>query len=151
MDIPVFRETDKPLNYQTRLGAYVIVSQKERNEIILVQAPNGAYFLPGGEIEGEETKEEAIHREVLEELGMTVVIGQFLGQADEYFYSTHRETAYHNPGFFFVADSWQQKGAPLEKTNRLSWVTPASALKLLKRGSHQWAVQKWLTELQATE
>ncbi len=37
-------------------------------------------FLPGGEIEGTETKEEAIHREVLEELGISVEIGCYLGK-----------------------------------------------------------------------
>ncbi|MGK0551495.1 NUDIX hydrolase [Enterococcus faecalis] len=144
MGIPVFRQTNEQQEFQKRLGAYIIISRQQQNEIVLVQAPNGAYFLPGGEIESGETKEAALHREVLEELGMVVNVSCYLGQADEYFYSNHRQTAYYNPGFFFVADAWQQKCAPLEKNNHLVWITPAKAIALLKRGSHQWAVQQWL-------
>ena len=116
----------------------------ENNTMVLVQAPNGAYFLPGGEIEGTETKEEAIHREVLEELGISVEIGCYLGEADEYFYSNHRQTAYYNPGYFYVANTWRQLSEPLERSNALHWVAPEEAVRLLKRGSHRWAVEKWL-------
>ena len=85
METPVFGQINQQLDYQIRLAAYIIVSRNQETEIILVQAPNGAYFLPGGEIENDETKELAIHREVIEELGMTVSIDCYLGQADEYF------------------------------------------------------------------
>ena len=37
---------------------------------------------------------------MLEELGISVEIGRYLGEADEYFYSNHRQTAYYNPGYF---------------------------------------------------
>lgn len=47
---------------------------------------NGVYFLLGGEIEGIEMKEEVIYWEVLEELGISVEIGCYLGEVDEYFY-----------------------------------------------------------------
>lgn len=52
----------------------------------MIEAPNGAFFLPGGEIEGEETKEEAIVRELIEEMGIVAEISSYLGEADEYFY-----------------------------------------------------------------
>lgn len=144
MDYPVFGEKKQSASYQTRYAAYIIV-EKETG-IALVEAPNGAFFLPGGEIEGQETKEEAIAREMIEELGITVVIDCFLGQADEYFYSNYRATYYYNPGYFYVAKSWEKIGEPTETTNRIWWVTPADAIVKLKRGSHQWAVKKWLED-----
>ncbi|MBO0445012.1 NUDIX hydrolase [Enterococcus ureilyticus] len=146
METPSFGEKSETLTYKKRMGAYIVISRHNATEIVLVQAPNGAYFLPGGEIEQGETKELAIHREMIEELGFEVVIGQYLGQADEYFHSRHRNTDYYNPGYFFVADSWRQICAPLEKTNTISWVQVDTGIDLLKRGSHKWAVKKWQTK-----
>ncbi|MFD2305727.1 NUDIX hydrolase [Enterococcus termitis] len=143
MEIPSFGEKSETLVYKKRLGAYIIVSRNDNSEIVLIQAPNGAYFLPGGEIEQGETKEAAINREMLEELGIEVVIGEYLGQADEYFHSRHRCTDYYNPGYFFVADEWKQVCEPLEKTNEIRWVSVEEGISLLKRGSHKWAVKKW--------
>lgn len=143
MERPTFGVKAVEHDYQTRLAAYIIVSDPTNSEIILVQAPNGAYFLPGGEIEVGESKEVAIHREVMEELGFAVEIGNYLGQADEYFYSNHRQTAYYNPGYFYVAKNWQEKSEPLEKTNQLKWFPVETAIRKLKRGSHQWAVEEW--------
>lgn len=142
MSIPVFGEKETGKNYQARYAAYAII--ENNGEIIVVKAPNGAYFLPGGEIEGEETKEEAIDREMIEELGMEIVLERYLGQADEYFYSRHRDTYFHNPGYFFVAESWKIVSEPTEETSIFEWVTPEKSLELLKRGSHRWAVEEWL-------
>lgn len=144
---PVFgkKESDKP--YKARYGAYVVVSRNEGQEVILVQAPNGAYFLPGGEIEGTENHVEAINREMLEELGFEVTVGAYLGEAVEYFYSSHRDTYFYHPGYFYVVDSWKKVAEPTEKTNNLAWVTADEAMLLLKRGSHRWAVQKWMKNL----
>ena len=45
----VFGEKEAGKPYKSRYGAYVVLPN-EKNEVILVQAPNGAYFLPGGEM-----------------------------------------------------------------------------------------------------
>lgn len=141
--IPVFGEKEAEKKYKARYAAYAILMNEEK-EIALVQAPNGAYFLPGGEIEGHETKEETIEREMLEELGFEVVLSEYLGQADEYFYSRHRETFFYNPGYFYSTKSWEKVSEPLEEGNNSSWEQPAKAIALLKRGSHKWAVEEWL-------
>lgn len=141
--IPVFGMKEAGKNYQARYAAYAIL-MNDKKEIALVQAPNGAYFLPGGEIEGNETKEEAIDREMLEELGFEVVLADYLGQADEYFYSRHRGTYFYNPGYFYGAKSWNQVSEPLEVGNNSSWEAPERAIELLKRGSHKWAVEEWV-------
>ena len=141
--IPVFGVKEAGEKYQARYAAYAILMNEE-SQIALVQAPNGAYFLPGGEIEGKETKEEAIEREMLEELGFEVVLSDYLGQADEYFYSRHRATFFYNPGYFYSTKSWKKVSAPLEEGNNSSWESPTKAIELLKRGSHKWAVEEWL-------
>lgn len=144
MLIPTFGKKEMNQAYQTRRGAYVVVPQINKEKIILVQAPNGAYFLPGGEIEVGENHLEAIQREMLEELGFEVDVTTYFGEAVEYFHSRHRQTYFYHPGYFYEVATWKKIAEPTEKTNQLAWVTPAEALKLLKRGSHQWAVEQWL-------
>ena len=140
--IPVFGEKNEEKNYQARYGVYSIVA-RENKEICLVQAPNGAYFLPGGEIEAGENQEKALHRELMEELGATAEIGEFLGQADEYFYSRHRDTYFYNPAYIYEVSQYEQSQAPLEDFNQLVWFPIEEAISKLKRGSHKWGIEMW--------
>lgn len=142
--IPVFGTVEREVNYQERFAAYIVIADESKENIVLVQAPNGAYFLPGGEIEGNETKEETIRREMLEELGYEVVIDYYIGQADEYFHSNHRQTDFYNPGYFYAAKSWKKVSEPLEDFNQVKWFPVDEAIEKLKRGSHKWAVEEWL-------
>ena len=140
--IPVFGEKNEEKNYQARYGVYSIVA-RENKEICLVQAPNGAYFLPGGEIEADEDQEKALHRELMEELGATAEIGEFLGQADEYFYSRHHNTYFYNPAYIYEVSQYEQSQAPLEDFNQLAWFPIEEAISKLKRGSHKWGIEMW--------
>lgn len=143
-EVPTFGDKVAGKTYVERHAAYIIIKDSTE-QIVLVQAPNGAYFLPGGEIEKGETQVEAIHREVLEELGFKVELADYLGQADDYFYSRHRETYFHNPAYFYSAKSWQADGEPLEDFNVIKWFSIEEAIEKLKRGSHKWAVKEWLS------
>ena len=60
--IPTFGNKLDNVDYQARYGVYGIVARHNNTEICLVQAPNGAYFLPGGEIELGEDHKKALHR-----------------------------------------------------------------------------------------
>lgn len=144
--IATFGDKQKHINYQTRYGVYAVIPNATKDAIILVQAPNGAWFLPGGEIEGNENHLEALNRELHEELGFTADIGQYLGQADEYFYSSHRDTHYHNPAYIYAVTSYTVIGQPLEDFNQIAWFSIEEALKALKRGSHQWGITQWLKQ-----
>ena len=52
MTNPTFGEKEANVEYVTRYGVYAVIPDEKKEKIILVQAPNGAWFLPGGEIEG---------------------------------------------------------------------------------------------------
>ena len=104
---PTFGEKKEGVTYKNRYGVYAVIPDANHEKIILVQAPNGAWFLPGGEIEEGENHLEALKRELIEELGFTAEIGTYYGQADEYFYSRHRDTYYYNPAYLYEATSYQ--------------------------------------------
>lgn len=129
--------------YRTRIGVHIVIFDTESKKTLLVSPPNGSYLLPGGEIEVNETHEETAQRESMEELGFDIEIGQFIGEAQDYYYSKHRQQHYHNPAYFYSVKSWKPVCEPLEDFNQLEWVSIPEALTKLKRGSHKWAVEQY--------
>lgn len=143
MTRPTFGEKREDVTYTSRYGVYAVIANPTADKMILVQAPNGAWFLPGGEIEEGEDHLSALERELLEELGFTATIGDYYGQADEYFYSRHRDTHYYNPAYIYEVTSYTEIGQPLEDFNNLAWFPIEEAKAKLKRGSHQWGIDIW--------
>ncbi len=151
MSNPTFGEKIEGQNYQNRYGVYAVIPDAKKENIILVQAPNGAWFLPGGEIEEGENHLTALERELIEELGFSAEIGQYFGQADEYFYSRHRDTYYYNPAYLYEVTSYTQISKPLEDFNHLAWFPIEEAIEKLKRGSHKWGIEMWKKSNQFTK
>lgn len=143
MTIPTFGDKVDGVTYQHRYGVYAVIPDEQHEQVILVQAPNGAWFLPGGEIEEGENPLTALERELIEELGFTAQLGDYYGQADEYFYSRHRDTHYYNPAYIYEVTAFTISGKPLEDFNHLAWFSIDDAIETLKRGSHKWGVQEW--------
>ena len=75
----VFGEKLADQTYIDRKGVYAII-MNEKNEVATVKLPHG-YFLPGGGLEGEESKEACLRRECLEELGWEIEINEYVCQA----------------------------------------------------------------------
>ncbi|MGX7419802.1 NUDIX hydrolase [Carnobacterium gallinarum] len=144
MNIKRFGTKVEDQDYKVRIGVYALIFNQDKTQLLVVSPPNGSYLLPGGEMEGLETQAETLHREVMEELGFIVEIGMYLGEAEDYYYSTFRKQYYHNPGYFYMIDSWKEECPPLEDFNRLEWMNTEVAIERLKRGSHKWAIQHYL-------
>lgn len=85
----------------------------------------------GGGMEGNETKEECIHRELLEELGWAIEIEQYIGNAMRYFYAKKEDTYYLNDGFFYIANMVQKQTENCEEDHVLRWMSPLHAVELL--------------------
>lgn len=143
MTNPTFGEKLTTVDYKARYGVYAIIPNADKNQIILVQAPNGSWFLPGGEIEAGEDHFSALKRELIEELGFSAELGYYYGQADEYFYSRHRDTYFYNPAYIYEVTHFEEIDDPLEDFNNLSWFSIDEAIDKLKRGSHKWGVEVW--------
>jgi mutator protein MutT len=77
------------------VGAIII----ERDQVVLVkrgQAPlQGQWSIPGGMLEVGETLREAAVREVLEETGLQVEVGELLGVFDRILRDAEERTLYH--------------------------------------------------------
>lgn len=129
--------------YRTRTGVHLVIFDPKSKKILLVSPPNGSYLLPGGKIEENETHKETAKRESMEELGFEIEVGQFIGEAEDYYYSKYREQHYHNPAYFYTVKSWKPVSEPLEDFNQLEWTSIPEALTKLKRGSHKWAVKQY--------
>jgi len=142
---PVFGKRDPNLTYKERVGVYGVIPDAEQKRLLVLGAPNHALFLPGGEIEAGESDEAALKRELLEEFGVQVTIGAKLGEAAEYFYSHHRQTAYYHPAKFYACSDIEVVKPPLEDFNTLMLMPIQIAAAELKRPTHRYGVSMWLS------
>lgn len=78
--------------YFHRIGAYLIVVRDDHLAAIRIAK---GYLLPGGGIEGDETHEECILRECLEEIGYDVRVDELVTSADAW--DTHPKIPYFHP------------------------------------------------------
>ncbi len=97
-----------------------------RREILLTRravAPyRGRWALPGGHIEADEAAEDALKREILEEVGLAIE-PRFVGYRDEIVV----RRGIHAVVLVFTATAADEPRA-LDEVAELAWMTPAEAL-----------------------
>ncbi len=84
-----------------RPSVYGVIFNKGKI-LMLRTKSNGKYFFPGGGIEPGEKMKEALHREIKEEVGITVKIGKLLHFKEQFFYYDPGDEAFHMFNFFFL-------------------------------------------------
>ena len=94
------------------------------HERILFQyadGPNPFWFLPGGRAELGETAEQALQREIQEELGLQAHIVRLL-YVVENFFTNAGGTHHHEIGFYFLLTLPEERAANLyQQTGRFAW------------------------------
>jgi 8-oxo-dGTP pyrophosphatase MutT (NUDIX family) len=105
----------------------------ESGDIALVRGKGGKYYLmPGGGVEGEESLEEAVRRECMEEVGCEIEILKEIGYTVEHRNMDNRDQETH----CFIAKVVGDKGSPQSTQEdeiglEVTWLSPSKALETL--------------------
>lgn len=129
--------------YRDRPAAYAVILDAYRR-VAAVRGASGLYFLPGGGLDPGETPEAGILREIREELGRTVTLGQKLDGAVQFFFAD--ETRYRMEATFYTAELGPQTGDPAEYP--LHWLNLEAVEQGFFHECQKWAVRM---ALQRTE
>lgn len=140
-----FGEPDPSLDYAPRPTAFGLVFHEGRVACVRVDRGEASYYdLPGGAIDGDETGEQALIREFVEETGMAVRPVARIAEAAQYFRKSDG-SAINNIGGFWVAEQLSlDPAAKVEADHDLVWLPPHTALGALRHDAHAWAVAVWL-------
>ncbi len=119
------------MNYPEPIVGALILNQK--NEILLIQQAkwNDQYCIPGGHVEYKESIEEAIKREVREEVGIDIEVVELLGVQDNI-----NSEFFHKKGkhFIFLDYLCRSKNVDVKidirEAQKFLWIIPKKALEL---------------------
>ncbi len=131
-----FGKKDPNLDYFDRPGAYLICIKE--GKLACVHTPKG-YFLLGGGIEGDESQHDCIHRECLEEAGLSVTITSPLCAADSY--TIHpRIGPFHPIQYYYLGTIGARVQDPIELDHTFVWL-PLEEIETMYVPQQIWAVQ----------
>lgn len=133
------------LDYRPRPTAFGLVFESGKLACVRVDRGEGSYFdLPGGAVDGDETEEQAVVREFLEETGMSVHPLTRIAEASQYFRKSDGEPINNIGGFWIAEQLALDPASKVEADHDLVWLDPREALAQLRHDAHAWAVTVWL-------
>lgn len=130
----------------TRKTARAIVINKDGLYAVMYAANFGLHSLPGGGLDGDETPEEALRREVLEETGCSCDVIRPLGIIKE----NRFHADYTAVSYYFVVHCHSENAQPqlteaeLAEGTMLKWCSLEEAVHLIKDCTHDTNQRKFL-------
>lgn len=125
--------------YYVRKGAYLVVEKNKK--FATVKIPKGT-FLIGGGIEEGESFTECIKREVMEEIGYTVKIKEYLGCTESY--REHEKWKnLHAIQYYYSGDLIEKVCEPIEKDHELQWNTFEEVRNMIYLEQQRWAIEEY--------
>ncbi len=134
----VFGEKKDNVNYTARPGVYIIFFNP-KNEIATIKTSKGL-FLPGGGKNINESDEECLKRELIEELGWNITIGKLLGNSIQYYSS--KSIFYEAECNFYLGKDFLKVSEPIEEDHLLKWLSFEHLKKDLHVENQKWAINK---------
>lgn len=133
------------LDYKRRPTAFGLVFHDGKLACVRVDRGEGSYYdLPGGAVDGDETEEQALVREFVEETGMIVRPFARFAEAAQFFLKSTGEPINNVGGFWIAEQLALDPSAKVEADHELVWLHPHTALNELRHDAHAWAVAAWL-------
>jgi 8-oxo-dGTP diphosphatase len=133
------------LTYLGRPAVFGLVFHEAMLACVRVDRGEGSYFdLPGGAIDGEETEEQALIREFVEETGMAIRPISRIAEAAQYFRKSDGSPVNNRGGFWIAEQLSLDPSVKVEDDHELVWLHPQTALAQLRHDAHAWAVAAWL-------
>jgi ADP-ribose pyrophosphatase YjhB (NUDIX family) len=135
---------DQPVVYdgspvQWRISCYGVVVQDD--QILVMQDKNNYLFtVPGGGVELPETLEEGLAREMQEEIGATVKVGELISSTEDWFYHAQEKRFYHAVLLFYQAELSSELGVPSDPKVTFAGFMPITSLTAENTNPLVWEV-----------
>lgn len=140
-----FGQAQPGVTHLWRPTAFGLVFLDGKLACVRVDRGEGSYYdLPGGAVDGDETEEQALVREFVEETGMTVRPFARIGEAAQYFLKSDGAPINNVGGFWTAEQVSLDPASKVEADHELVWLHPHTALRELRHDAHAWAVTTWL-------
>ena len=135
-----FGEFDPSVEYYHREGAYLVIV---RDDMVAAIEHRLGYLLPGGGIEGDETHEECLLRECLEEIGYDIRVDELITSADAW--DTHPKVGpFHPIQYYYSGELLDQYADCGLDGTKLSWIPLANIDELLGVPMQRYAVRTYV-------
>ncbi len=135
-----FGTKHKDVSYYDRIGAYLICI--EDNRLAVIRDPQG-YFLPGGGIDDNESLEECLKRECIEETGFFVHLDKHICSAD--MYVLHPKVGYFHPiQHYYCGKLIEKVCVPTEKDHNFEWIAIDDVENKMHLEIQSWAVKHYI-------
>ncbi|WP_374599420.1 NUDIX domain-containing protein [Brevundimonas sp.] len=142
-----FGQAGPGVDYLWRPTAFGLVVHDGRLACVRVDRGEASYFdLPGGAVDGDETEEQALVREFVEETGMTIRPVTRIVAAGQFFLKTDGAPINNVGGFWIAEQVSLDPASKVEADHELVWLDPHQALVALRHQAHAWAVAVWLRQ-----
>jgi ribosomal protein S18 acetylase RimI-like enzyme/ADP-ribose pyrophosphatase YjhB (NUDIX family) len=122
-----------------RPSAYAVIANAN-DELAVVDADEGT-LLPGGGVDGDETLDAAVTREVEEECALHIRVRSNLGDAVQFVHSRKHAVCFEKRSSFVSASIVAAAHRVAEHETR--WLTWREARLAVTYESHAWAITRW--------
>ena len=139
-----FGDKKDNLVYKDRQGVYALIPDQRGGLAIVGRIDSDHHELPGGGLEGEETHEEGLKRELKEELGWAIEIGEYLGCSCQYVISA-RGNPWRMIGYFYHAEKVGEIGGKVEDDHVEVWLSKDEATRRVFHDYQRWAIRSFVT------